>query len=468
MPRHEEGEIMAGATLALRRLAQRDNLSSMLLGYAHAGLITSGPWMMTVIAVAAISLMGRDLANVHEMAAFRSILIYNFAFSLVISGPILLVATRFLADSLYTGSVEVGRGILVSTLALVYAAGAFTAIPFHGLATDLAPTVRIAAIANYFVVAGIWVGSVFQVGARDLQVVTAAFAAGMALAVGASFGLSVQFGMAGMVWGFTAGLALVQFTLVANILRTYPNVLVKPTALFKQFSRHWALGLAGIVAPAAVWADKWIMWLSPESRTFGGFMMQYPLYDSAMFLAFLTMVPAMSVFFLWVETDFLDHYRAFYQSIEKHDTMTQIRRNHQQIVRSLTSGARKLIIFQAVISATAVVLAPAIIGATHLFYTQMSIFRLGTLGAGFHVSFICISILLLYFDLRRLYLWLQLLFLVVSAGLTAALLPLGFTYYGLGYFVASALCFSVGAVALKRAVSRLPYLTFVANNPSAR
>ena len=96
----------------------------------------------------------------------------------------------------------------------------------------------------------------------------------MALAVGASFGLSVQFGIAGMVWGFTAGLALVQFALVANILRTYPNVLVKPTALFKQFSRHWALGLAGIVAPAAVWADKWIMWLSSESRTFGGFMMQ--------------------------------------------------------------------------------------------------------------------------------------------------------------------------------------------------
>ena len=101
---HEGGEIMAGATLALRRLAQRDNLSSMLLGYAHAGLITSGPWMMTVIAVAAISLMGRDLANVHEMAAFRSILIYNFAFSLVISGPILLVATRLLANSPYTGA----------------------------------------------------------------------------------------------------------------------------------------------------------------------------------------------------------------------------------------------------------------------------------------------------------------------------------------------------------------------------
>jgi uncharacterized membrane protein len=114
------------------------------------------------------------------------------------------------------------------------------------------------------------------------------------------------------------------------------------------------------------------------------------------------------------------------------------------------------------------VLAPAVIELARLHYVQLSIFRLGTLGAGFHVSFICISILLLYFDLRRSYLWLQLLFAVTNVGLTAAFLPYGFAYYGLGYFVASALCFAVSAVTLYRSVNRLPYLAFVANNPSVR
>ena len=67
----------------------------MLLDYVQAAMITSGPWIMTVAAVAAVSLLGLDYADPHEMAVFRSILIYNFAFSLVLSGPILLVATRF-------------------------------------------------------------------------------------------------------------------------------------------------------------------------------------------------------------------------------------------------------------------------------------------------------------------------------------------------------------------------------------
>jgi polysaccharide biosynthesis protein PelG len=217
-----------------------------------------------------------------------------------------------------------------------------------------------------------------------------------------------------------------------------------------------------------VWGDKWVMWLSPEGRTFGGLMRQYPLYDSAMFLAFLTMVPAIALFTVFVKTEFLDHYRAFYASIERHDTLAQIRRNHQRIVDSLLGGGRQLLILQVVVSVSVAVLAPAVIELARLHYVQLSIFRLGTLGAGFHISFICISILLLYFDLRRSYLWLQLLFAVANVGLTAAFLPLGFAYYGLGYFVASTLCFVVSACTLYRSVSRLPYLAFVANNPSVR
>jgi uncharacterized membrane protein len=197
-------------------------------------------------------------------------------------------------------------------------------------------------------------------------------------------------------------------------------------------------------------------------------MRQYPLYDSAMFMAFLTMVPAIALFTIFLKTDFLDHYRAFYQSIEQHDTLAQIRRNHRRIVDSLAEGGRQLLILQAVISASVAVLAPAIIELVRLQYIQLGMFRLGTLGAGFHVAFILASILLLYFDLRRPYLYLQLLFLITNASLTATFLPFGLAYYGLGYFAASALCFAVSALVLCRAVNRLPYLTFVANNPSVR
>jgi polysaccharide biosynthesis protein PelG len=454
--------------MSLRELARRDDAPGMLLSYAQATLITSGPWLMTVAAVAAVSRLGLDYVDLQTMAVFRSILIYNFALSLVLSGPVLLVATRFLADSRYSGADGFGRGILVSALALVYGVGASAALPFYGLASDLAPAVRIAAVANYFVVAGIWVGAMFQVEQRDIRTMTGVFAVGLAAAVAASIALSVHLGMAGLVWGFTGGLAIVKFALVADVLHRYPGGPIQLTALLGKFRPYRHLAAAGIAAPVAVWGDKWVMWLSQEGRAFGGFMRQYPLYDSTMFLAFLTMVPTIALFAIFLKKDFLQHYRAFYRSIEQHDTWEQIGRNHRRIVRSLMEGSRRLLVLQAVVSATAVVLAPGIIKLAGLHYVQIGMFRLGTLGAGFHIGFLCISILLLYFDLRRPYLWLQLLFAVMSIALTAALLPLGFPFYGLGYFTASVLGFGIALVTLHRAVARLPYLTFVANNPSVR
>jgi len=286
--------------------------------------------------------------------------------------------------------------------------------------------------------------------------------------VSASTGLAAKFGLPGLIWGFTGGLAVIQFTLIGHVLRSYPAGLNEPAALLGQFRRYWLLAVAGFVSPAAAWGDKWVMWLSGEGRAFGGFMRQYPLYDSAMFMAVLTMVPAIAMFTIFLKSDFLDHYRAFYQSVEQHDTLAQIRQTHRRIVSSLAEGGRQLLILQAVIAASVTLLAPAIIDLARLQYIQLGMLRLGTLAAGFHVTFIFASILLLYFDLRRSYLYLQLLFLITNAGLTGALLPLGLPYYGLGYFAASVLCFVVSAVTLYRALIRLPYLTFVANNPSVR
>ena len=52
--------MMAGASLSLRHLVRRDDVSNVLLDYVQAALITSGPWIMTVAAVAAVSLLRLD------------------------------------------------------------------------------------------------------------------------------------------------------------------------------------------------------------------------------------------------------------------------------------------------------------------------------------------------------------------------------------------------------------------------
>ena len=44
---------MAGIGFALRTLVERDDLSARLQGYGHAAIVAAGPWLFTVLALAA-------------------------------------------------------------------------------------------------------------------------------------------------------------------------------------------------------------------------------------------------------------------------------------------------------------------------------------------------------------------------------------------------------------------------------
>ena len=74
--------------------------------------------------------------------------------------------------------------------------------------------------------------------------------------------------------------------------------------------------------------------------------------------------------------------------------------------------------------------------------------------------------MLLFFDRRRTYLRVQILFLVSVAGFTLITLRAGEEYFGVGYFGA---CILTAFVAYRLAditFADLNYLTFIGNNPS--
>ncbi|MBF5094087.1 hypothetical protein F1643_05890 [Azospirillum sp. INR13] len=459
---------MAGIGFALRRLARRDDLLGVLQGYAHSAFITSGPWMFTILALAGITLIGRDLVGMEELTLFRVVVIYNFCFSVVFTGPLVMVATRYLADAIYAKEVEAAPGMLLATLGLAYAIAGLTAGPFYPLFSGLPLPVMLGGLANFFLVCGIWVVSIFLSALKDYLAVTVAFGVGMAVGMAATLLLGDRYGAAGMVWGFSAGLAAIQFGLIARVLAEYPYPVGRLFDFLTYFRRYWDLALIGLFANAAVWTDKWIMWFAPEREIVSGAMAIYSAYDGAMFVAYLTTLPALTLFTVNIETRFFEHYQGFYRDIQKHATFDQIARNHRAIIAALADSSRNLVILQGAVCAVCIFLAPTIIGAIGLQYQQIGMFRFGVLGAFFQVMFLFCTVILAYFDLRARNLTAQLVYLAANAGFTLLFSRMGFPWYGYGYFLGSLIAFAVAYLMVADAVRRLPYFAFVANNPSVR
>ena len=87
------------------------------------------------------------------------------------------------------------------------------------------------------------------------------------------------------------------------------------------------------------------------------------------------------------------------------------------------------------------------------------------IGAAFHFLFQASCGVILFVQYGRAYLWLQVLFLVLNAGLTAVML-LNVEYLGMGYVLAAMVSGTLAYAAMRHTLASLNRLTFVINNPA--
>jgi len=459
---------MAGIGFTLNRLARKDNLSGVLHAYGVAMLAAAGPWLFTILALAGITNVYTNFFGLEGLINFRVIIIYNFAFSLVLSAPVFMVATRYIADKIHTRDVTNVPSTMIGSMVLLYAIQFPLGALFYLGFVDLPLSLQLSAMLNLFLLTTVWLLGIFLSALKDYNAVTWVYGIGMLLAVIFAQVLKDIHGDVGMLNGFSIGLAFIVFSLAAKVLCEYSYRFKSAFAIKPYFRTYWELAISGLFYNAAIWVDKWIMWFAPEAELYASNLRTYPDYDSAMFLEYLTIVPAMAVFVFSVETNFFERYQRFYDNILAHQPLKKILKNQKQIIDSIFNSSRNFIIVQGAIVFLAIVLAPAIFEAINVNLKQVGIFRMGVLGAFFHVLLLFESIVLSYFDSRRTVMWLAILYFVLNTVFTLVTLELGFPFYGYGYLLSSMVVFVLTSLILFRYIQKLPYHAFITSNKSIK
>ena len=461
---------MAGIGFALRALSREGTLSSVVGAAGHAAVIAAGPWLFTIASLAAITACSEPLAGYDALATFRAVIIYAFAASLVLSAPVTIVATRLLADQLWQRRTERVRPLLIAAMALAVAAVSIGVI-FLVLQFKVPVKLAVALFATSAVVAMIWVAVAFCGAVRDYAGITLAFGAGLVIAVAAStIAALTGLGATGMIWGFVTGLAVTLLGLSFRVLATFPATGAKPAdelkSLIKGFKRYGYLAIGALFGTAGVWVDKWVFWFSDEGQSVDGGLIHAPLYDSAMFIASLVLIPALAQFVVKLETGFFDLYQSYYGTIQTHGTIDQIERARVDLQRNSFESLALITVAHVAIAVVMVLAAPAIIESLNLQFRQIAILRYGALGSVFHFIFIAAMSMIVFFDRRPLYCALQMLFFGLNLTLTMLTLAAGENYYGVGYFAAAFISAGIALIVADRTFARLNYLTFIGNNPS--
>jgi uncharacterized membrane protein len=280
----------------------------------------------------------------------------------------------------------------------------------------------------------------------------------------ASFGgaifLGRQYGFEGHLYGFTIGQVLVVFMLMYRIVYEFNSPITCRFDFLRQFPKYPKLIWVGVFYYAAIWADKIIYWYAPTGEHIQAYFYSHYPYDSCMFLAFLTIIPALAHFMVDVETNFYEAYKSFYGAIANKGSFQTIMAKKKEMVQVLYDSTSRMFVMQTAVTTLFILLAPHLIKFLSLREEHLWTVWAAGIGTYFHAFLLVTIIIILYFDRLMDTLWVGLFFLLTNSVGTWMVMRFWPEYMGAGYAASTFLstCFAIGILA--KNVRHIEYLTF--------
>jgi len=449
---------MAGIGFRLKELTRGESIVRHSVAYFYSALIVAGPWLFSMMIIFTLTYLRPRNLSTFDVVYFRTALVYCLAFSLITTGGLFMPLGRYLADRLFEKDLEAIVPVFNScSLFTVGMELIFSALFF--LFADGLPLIKLLIIMIYLGSSLIWVLSSFLTILRDFVAIGWAFLIGGVVAVVCCRWWGYYFEMAGYLAGFALGWIAILSVLASRIFVEFRSLVVVNRSLFVVLSKGY-LVFAGLFYMIGAWIDKLVLWASPGAVVVTNFFRISPDYDSATFFATLTIIPALAIFLIYVETEFYDYYKLYYQGVLKRDSLEEIRRARAEMVASLRRGIWILVRNQAVVTLAMVVFAPQIVHFFLLREPVIPIVRIAALGAFCLSLFLVFFTLISYFDYVKSCMLLALLFATTNGLFTWISVRFFPDYLGYGYFCSTSVSMAAAFLTLRWGVSRLEYHTF--------
>lgn len=457
---------MAGIGFKLKKMLMEDTYASILKAYLYSAVISSGPWLLSIFCLSFLGILSPILLQENNWSSaqwevFAATIVYIFAFSLILTGMITMIITRYVADKIYLDEQQAIPSAYVSVLAITIVFQGVTGAVLFAFSGEGVLYV-VSATTLYITVSCIWISLIFLSASENYKLITTMFFVGSLVSLAAAILAGQFFGLGGFLSGYTLGQIIIFVGFSYVILAEFGS----PDGFHLDFlsycKDYYELVLIGVLYYVAVWADKFIFWFSSQGTQIQGIFYSFQAYDTPLFLAYVSIVPALTIFLLNIETDFYGEYRSFYEFVMAKRPYGVIHEKKLNMKAVLQRSLMDLLKIQGLVTFLAIYFAPEILsglGVTEDLSIQ--VFRYAVLGAFFHAYILIITIILLYYNLRKDTLIITGFFAGTNILFTWISTNLGAYSYGAGYTVSSLISFVISYVYLRRRLEELEYLTFV-------
>jgi uncharacterized membrane protein len=396
-----------------------------------------------------------------NVTVFFATVTHLTAASLVTSGLLQLVFTRFIADRLFEKKPDIVVPNLLGALLVTTAISGGLGMLFVTFAFKGMYLYRLLFILNFVVLNNVWILSVFLTSLKSYRSVVILFLAGYGTAFILALLLAPK-GAEGLLLSFFIGQAILFAATLWLVVREYPTSFRVEFQFLDRRKVFPVLAGTGALYNVGIWIDKVIFWWAPETgiEVVGPIHMS-PIYDVPIFLAYFTIIPGMAVFLVRIETDFADAYDSFYRSIREGAALVTIQRGGDRMVKAARDGIYDIFRVQGITVVLFILIAPRILRALHIPLSYTPLLTVDVIATGIQVVFLAILTVLFYLDYRELSFTLNVLFCLANLILTLVSIQLGPRFYGYGFALSLLIVSTAGIAILTRRLKRLEYETFM-------
>jgi uncharacterized membrane protein len=303
---------MTGINNAIEVMTRQGTLSGVFGAYLYAAFLVAGPWIFTVLGLFSLNAALCE-GYCTDLTIFRSIVIYNSMYALVVASPLAFATGRYASEQLYSGRDDNVFCALVAALGIFVFLTIIIVAPYYFYATTLDHATALASIYNAVLIGCSWLLIPFLGAMRAYNSIIIAFGAGATVMfVLSNFLYDPPVGSFLVV--FNSAFAITNLILLATIVRRFGAKITADPELKTRVAKKWELPAAGAAYALGLWIDKVIMWhADPSGRLLvAGALQTMPSYDAAMFWAQLSSIPIVAVFFVHVETRFATLMREYH------------------------------------------------------------------------------------------------------------------------------------------------------------
>jgi len=455
---------MAGIGFELRKILKEDRLLSLGKVYGYSAILSSGPWVISILAIVLVGFI--NLANLGETSdAFRFQVVITYAIalasSLIVTGVLQLPFTRYVADLIFNNREDEILPSYFGAIFMAWALGLPFVVPFYiWVFEDQSLIFLIGVISTFLILCGVWISSILAASLKYYNGVVWAYFVSYALIVLFSyyFGDSIEM----LIFIFFLGNAVLFVILMTLIIKSYDSSIFMKVDFFLAENWYWSLGIAGLTYNLGAWVDKFIFWYHPATgHTVIGKLNASIVYDMPIFLAYLSILPGMAIFFYRLESDFAEKYDLYYDAVRSGGTLATIRRYRNDMVDVIRHAIHEILMIQGIIDIILFLSAPRVFDLLNIPQLYLGLLYILTIGAMLQISFMSVLAILYYLDRKKVAMWLCIAFFFSNAILTLVSINMGPAMFGYGYTVSLLLVFMASLIVIRNEMDRLDYETFM-------